>query len=452
MPSLNTGNAILSNPIKVDSSYNVGIGGAASGSFKLQVTGTTNLTGALTGTSAVFSSSVQSDFLVVGTTAASSGGLRLGTQVAIRARNVANTANIPLIESTATDGVSVSNGALILASTGAATLSATDSTGNRVNPFNTLTITTDNPNLPYGFFGGSILFRNRSYTSGVVDSSRIRSVIYDDGAPNNFGGGLWFETTPTPGGTLTPSLIINYQGNVGIGTTTPTGIAGYKAITLSGTDGSFVDFRFNNSGYGRVFTNVDTALGMESLSTTLPLVFKTQNGSGSTERMRITSGGIVLINTTTNKYATKLEVNSTGDGLSTRSDNGGAALICNPATTGSNSAFFQVGTTNAGSISHPTSSTTSYNTSPSDERLKYNIEEWNENVLESFKAIKPKTYAHIADNDESIRYKGYIAQEMIDKFPEAYPKDKDGFYYYNPSAMIVYLTKAIQELEAKITQ
>jgi hypothetical protein len=39
MPSLNTGNAILSNAIAVNSSYNVGIGGAASGSFKLQVTG-----------------------------------------------------------------------------------------------------------------------------------------------------------------------------------------------------------------------------------------------------------------------------------------------------------------------------------------------------------------------------------------------------------------------------
>jgi hypothetical protein len=59
MPSLNTGNAILSNPIKVETTaYNVGIGGAASSSFKLQVTGTTNLTGALTGTSASFSSSV----------------------------------------------------------------------------------------------------------------------------------------------------------------------------------------------------------------------------------------------------------------------------------------------------------------------------------------------------------------------------------------------------------
>jgi hypothetical protein len=58
MPSLNTGNAILSNAIAVNSSYNVGIGGAASGSFKLQVTGTSNLTGALSGTSATFSGNV----------------------------------------------------------------------------------------------------------------------------------------------------------------------------------------------------------------------------------------------------------------------------------------------------------------------------------------------------------------------------------------------------------
>jgi hypothetical protein len=82
----------------------------------------------------------------------------------------------------------------------------------RTIPHNVLTITAEQGNLPYGFFGGAILFKNRSYTTGLVESSRIRSVIYDDGAPNNCGGGLWFETTPTPGGTLTPSLKINYAG------------------------------------------------------------------------------------------------------------------------------------------------------------------------------------------------------------------------------------------------
>jgi hypothetical protein len=88
-------------------------------------------------------------------------------------------------------------------------------------------------------------------------------------------------------------FVITNSGSIGIGTTTPTTIGGYNAITLNGTDGSFVDFRYNNSGYGRVFASATTALGMESLSTTLPLVFKTQNGGGSIERMRIDPSGIV---------------------------------------------------------------------------------------------------------------------------------------------------------------
>jgi hypothetical protein len=91
---------------------------------------------------------------------------------------------------------------------------------------------------------------------------------------------------------------ITTAGNIGIGTNSPTAIGGYNAITLSGTDGSFVDFRYNNSGYGRVFASATTALGMESLSTTLPLVFKTQNGGGSIERMRITPNGEVGIGVT----------------------------------------------------------------------------------------------------------------------------------------------------------
>lgn len=54
--TLNTGN--LTNAIAQDSSNNIGIGGSASGSYKFQVTGTTNLTDALTGTSATFSTGV----------------------------------------------------------------------------------------------------------------------------------------------------------------------------------------------------------------------------------------------------------------------------------------------------------------------------------------------------------------------------------------------------------
>jgi hypothetical protein len=102
----------------------------------------------------------------------------------------------------------------------------------RTIPHNVLTITATQGNAPYGFFGGAILFKNSSYVTGVVESSRIRSVIYDDGAPNNFGGGLWFETTATPGGTLTPSLVLNYQGRVGIGLNNPS----YRLHVVGATD------------------------------------------------------------------------------------------------------------------------------------------------------------------------------------------------------------------------
>lgn len=102
---------------------------------------------------------------------------------------------------------------------GSASIIATDNSGNRTNPFNALTITTDNPNYPYDNFGGSILFKNRSYANGLVNSSRIRSVIYDNG--NNLGGGLWFETSQTAGSNLTPSMVISNSGNVGVGSISP---------------------------------------------------------------------------------------------------------------------------------------------------------------------------------------------------------------------------------------
>ena len=45
---------------------------------------------------------------------------------------------------------------------------------------------------------------------------------------------------------------------------------------------------------------------------------------------------------------------------------------------------------------------------------------------------------------------------MVDKFPEAYPKDPDtenelGYYSFNPSGMTIYLMKAIKELKEEIS-
>jgi len=97
-------------------------------------------------------------------------------------------------------------------------------------------------------------------------------------------------------------------------------------------------------------------------------------------------------------------------------------------------------------------SATVYNTSGSDKTLKKNFESWTENTLDLFKNIKPQKFNFIHDDDGVKKSKGFIAQEMVSSFPEAYTKEdkKDAKYYFNPSGMVVYLMKAIQELEAKV--
>ena len=93
------------------------------------------------------------------------------------------------------------------------------------------------------------------------------------------------------------------------------------------------------------------------------------------------------------------------------------------------------------------------------EENKKNFEDWNENVLEHFKNLKPQkfNYKRQADTDEKL--KGYIAQDVKDVFPEAYPlskvKEEDewkDYYYFNPSGMVVYLMKAVQELSQKVEE
>jgi hypothetical protein len=165
------------------------------------------------------------------------------------------------------------------------------------------------------------------------------------------------------------------------------------------------------------------------------------------ERMRITSAGRLLLNTTSSTQGMLYSVaGANTDGITSQITTAGYTAFVSIVPSGSYSAYWVCAGNTAGYIDHPTNTTTRYYTGPSDERLKSNIKNWDENVLDLFKDINPKTYNHNIDNDESIVYKGFIAQEMVDKFPEAYGKDREGFYSFNPSGYIPYLVKAIQEL------
>jgi hypothetical protein len=374
----------------------------------LSVTGSTSV-GALSGTSATFSGNVSINANSARLTVSESGGAEVRVTAGGSSGFIGTYSNHSLTFLTN------STNALTIASTGDAT------------------------------FSGSTLTLGTSGTLPTIKAGGANTDLQIEAVGS--GGYLNLVTNGTS------RIFIAAAGNVGIGTSSPTLAkvviekAGsvFPGLCINNTTSDEATIRFKSTHDA----NSDYKIGA---SIQIGSAFEIYSIAAAVTRMAITSGGNVLVNTTTQKYSTKLEVVSVGDAISSRCDNGGAAVICNPATTGSNSAFFQVGTTSAGYIGHPTSSTTLYATAPSDLRLKYNIEKWDENVLESFKNIKPKTFSNIADNDESIRYKGYIAQEMIDKFPEAYPIDKDGFYNYNPSGMVVYLTKAIQEQQVQIEE
>ena len=97
-------------------------------------------------------------------------------------------------------------------------------------------------------------------------------------------------------------------------------------------------------------------------------------------------------------------------------------------------------------------SATNYNTSGSDRTLKENFEDWNEDVLSLFKNINPQKFNFIADDEGAEKTKGFVAQDMVSSFPEAYTKgfEEDAKYMFNPSGMVVYLMKALKEAQAKI--
>ena len=124
------------------------------------------------------------------------------------------------------------------------------------------------------------------------------------------------------------------------------------------------------------------------------------------------------------------------------------AQINDNQTSGTHIQFQRQGYNN-GNITHSTNSC-SYNTSGSDRTLKKNFEDWNENTLDLFKSLKPQKFHFLIDEDSDPKSKGYIAQDLVDSFPEAYPKEvQSQKYMFNPSGMVVYLMKALQEEIAK---
>jgi hypothetical protein len=252
-----------------------------------------------------------------------------------------------------------------------------------------------------------------------VNSSSAALRITQTGA----GNALVVEDSANPDAT---PFVVDADGNVGIGTSSPNGKFGVSDGTVQIIT---APFGAGLTGYFGTYTNS-------------ALAFLTNN----TERARIDSNGNFMVGTTSSTVAGK---NAKITAYQTTSSPAITSYV--NATIASNQIIFvnpngEVGTINTDGT------TTIYGTS-SDYRLKHDVQPLT-NGLATIASLKPTTYKWNADNSYG---EGFIAHELQAVIPQAVSGEKDavnengsikpqGVDY---SKIVVHLVAAIQELKAE---
>jgi hypothetical protein len=267
-------------------------------------------------------------------------------------------------------------------------------------------------------------------------------------------GALTFSTRSVTTDTA-PSerMRIDSSGNVGIGTSSPTGgrlhvvaPSGVSAARIAGASGAniVVDFTGGGDNYFDAGNNIF------------------RNASG-TERARIDSSGRLLVGQTSDNINAQLSVATSGNGfhaVTTAAGNvagsferNNVGILVNFRNNGSDISGAQI-YNNTTSVSYATGS---------DYRLKHDIQPMT-GALAKVAQLKPVTYKWNADDSES---QGFIAHELQEVVPECVTGEKDAVETYldeegveqtrpkyqgiDTSFLVATLTAAIQEQQALIT-
>jgi hypothetical protein len=264
-----------------------------------------------------------------------------------------------------------------------------------------------------------------------LEQAAIIEVFVDGTVGNNtIPGQFRFMTTTVGDQYATEKMRIDNDGKTGIGVTDPGGLPLHIKVASG-------DCKL------RMETAAKDAFTMELENSTGALKLGSAATAGA---IVIEQDGQVGIGTSLPGGRFMVEADGSSEDI----------LVINNTRSGSNSTAiqqFKREGTNTGFIAN-TSSATSYATSQSDRRAKKNFEGWTESVLSHFKDLKPTKFHFTQEDDSGEKNKGYIAQDLVSSFPEAYPlKDSGedaGRYFFNPGGMVVYLMKAIQEQQELI--
>ena len=239
-------------------------------------------------------------------------------------------------------------------------------------------------------------------------------------------------------------LFVDGSSNrVGVGTSSPAGLleientSGNANVYITSADASNSRLYLghqSDAGHGFIDYDHDTAMYF---------------GTDGTTRLTLTEAGRLGIGITSSINA-KLHINETTSGQE--------LIFLNHSVTGANQTYIQFrhdGSQRGNIQVNDSNDQIVYNTSISDKRLKKDFEEWDESVLPAFKSLKPQLFNFINSENKSGKTKGYIAQDNVENFPEAYTTskildDETEYYSFNPSGMVAYLMKAVQELSEQV--
>ena len=266
---------------------------------------------------------------------------------------------------------------------------------------------------------------------------------------------------------------ITSGGNVGIGTTSPESLLHLSQASVGG-EGAFIfvdnpatstlgnkaGIRFATnlgasfSGYGSFIEAINTNAGNGAED----LTFGTWNGSSRGERMRITSGGRLLVGQTSASAASVNGACIFGDTIMTGSfagifwenRSGGVTLNSNwyGWYTTSGTIYLYNGASNVASINPSSGAYTAL----SDINKKKDFED-SAIGLNAIMGLKPKLFRMKDQDESSSKQLGFIAQEVKDFIPQAYVEtkgEKENFIGLDDRPIIAALTKAVQELKAEL--